>query len=81
MSGHQSLRVALDTGPVILTADACYMRRTLEHLHLPPFAHDREQALDSLRRLRELQARGARLIFGHDPELWDGMPQAPAPII
>ena len=79
--GHQSLRVALDTGPVILTADACYMRRTLEHLQLPPFAHDREQALDSLRRLRELQARGARLIFGHDPELWDGMPQAPAPII
>ena len=78
--GHQSLRVALDTGEAILTADACYMRRALQNLHLPPFAHDREQAKDSLRRLAELERRGARLLFGHDPELWAALPQAPASI-
>ena len=28
--GHQSLRVRLDGGDVVLTADACYLKRTLE---------------------------------------------------
>jgi glyoxylase-like metal-dependent hydrolase (beta-lactamase superfamily II) len=71
--GHQSLRLRLPAGDVVLAGDACYLRRTLETLHLPPVFHDRDQALDSLHRLRALQARGARIFFGHDPELWSAL--------
>jgi hypothetical protein len=28
-------------------------------------------------RLREMQARGSRIMFGHDPEFWQTVPQAP----
>ena len=78
--GHQSLRVRLADGEVVLTADACYLRRTLEELRLPPFAYDREGMLASLRRLRALRDAGARLFYGHDPELWATVPQAPAEV-
>jgi glyoxylase-like metal-dependent hydrolase (beta-lactamase superfamily II) len=72
--GHQSLRVRLDSGEVVLTSDACYLRRTIEHDHLPPLPYDRDGMLDSLRRLRALGAGGARLIFGHDPDHWATVP-------
>ena len=76
--GHQSLRVRLDSGDVVLAADSCYLRRTLEDFHLPTVRSDPEAMLDSLRFLRKLQERGARILFGHDPELWADLPQAPA---
>jgi N-acyl homoserine lactone hydrolase len=72
--GHQSLRVRLDSGDVVLTADACYLRRTLETDHLPPQPFDREAMLASLRRLRALRDAGARLVFGHDEEAWSEVP-------
>jgi glyoxylase-like metal-dependent hydrolase (beta-lactamase superfamily II) len=72
--GHQSLRVRLDSGDVILTADACYLRRTLETLHLPSVADDPEAMRAALLRLRALRAAGARLIFGHDPDDWVTVP-------
>jgi len=31
----------------------------------------------SLTRLRTLEKAGARLFFGHDPEQWESVPQAP----
>jgi glyoxylase-like metal-dependent hydrolase (beta-lactamase superfamily II) len=80
-AGHQSLRVRLARGDVVLTADACYLRRTLEALHLPPSMHDREAMLASIHRLRALRDGGARIIFGHDPEAWMDVPQAPAEIL
>jgi len=76
--GHQSLRVQLDSGPVVLTADACYLRRTLEDLHLPSVVYDEAGMLRSLQLLRALRDRGARIFYGHDPEFWAGVPQAPA---
>ena len=76
--GHQSLRVRTADTEVVLTGDACYLRRTLEQLHLPSVMYDREQMLDSLRRLRALRDAGATIITGHDPELWRAIPQAPA---
>ena len=72
--GHQSLRVRLDGGDVVLTADACYLRRTLEQEHLPPQPYDREAMLASIRRLRALRDRGARVVLGHDPEAWADVP-------
>jgi len=75
--GHQSLRVELDSGPALLAADSCYMKRTLEELRLPPFAYDEEQSLDTLRRLREFRAQGVRIFFGHDPELIASLPAGP----
>jgi glyoxylase-like metal-dependent hydrolase (beta-lactamase superfamily II) len=79
--GHQSLHVRLEGGEVILTGDACYLRRTLEELALPPILHDAEEMTRSLEKLRTLQARGARIFYGHDPEFWRSVPQAPAPIV
>ena len=76
--GHQSLRVRSGKGDVVLTGDACYLRRTLEQLHLPTAVYDREQMLASLRRLRALRDKGAMIITGHDPEMWETIPQAPA---
>ncbi|MBI4518445.1 MAG: N-acyl homoserine lactonase family protein [Deltaproteobacteria bacterium] len=79
-SGHQSLRLQLDSGEVVLTGDACYLRRTLEQLHLPSVVFDEQAMLDSLRRLRALRDRGARIFYGHDPEFWASVPQAPTAI-
>jgi len=78
--GHQSLRVRLATSDVVLTADACYLRRTLEAMHLPPVVHDADAMRVSIERLRALRAAGARLFFGHDPDFWTTVPQAPAAI-
>ncbi|MCC6849084.1 MAG: N-acyl homoserine lactonase family protein [Deltaproteobacteria bacterium] len=75
--GHQSLLVRLDGGDVVLAADACYFRETLEELKLPLVVHDREAMLASLRRLRAFAAVGARIVYGHDPEAWAMAPQAP----
>jgi N-acyl homoserine lactone hydrolase len=76
--GHQSLRVRLDSGDVVLAADACYFCQTLRERRLPPAMHDREQMLASLDKLEALERGGARIFFGHDPEFWRTVPQAPA---
>jgi glyoxylase-like metal-dependent hydrolase (beta-lactamase superfamily II) len=75
--GHQSLRLQLESGPVVLTADACYLRRTLDAMHLPSVVDDRDAMRDSLTRLRKLRDAGARLVYGHDPDDWGSIPQAP----
>ncbi len=76
--GHQSLRVRTGDDDIVMTADACYLRRTLENLHLPTTTYDREQMLESIRRLRALRDAGATIITGHDPDTWQTIPQAPA---
>jgi N-acyl homoserine lactone hydrolase len=78
--GHQSLKVRLATGDVVLAADSCYFCRTLRERRLPAVVHDREEMLRSLDRLAGLEAGGARIFFGHDPEFWKSVPQAPAAI-
>ena len=60
----------LDSGDVVLTGDACYLRRTLDELHLPSVVDDADAMLASLARLRALRDAGARIIYGHDPEYW-----------
>src|SRR6266851_3410528 len=69
-AGHQSLRVRLDNGEVVLTADSCYMRKVLEDMVLPPFAHDFDAMRQVIERFRAMERDGTRLIFGHDPGQW-----------
>jgi len=69
-AGHQSLRVRLDNREVELTADACYMRRTLEQMVMPPFAHNLDALREGLDRFRLMERAGTRLIFGHDLSQW-----------
>ena len=77
--GHQSLVVETAGGRMVLCGDACYFRRTLEEMRLPsPIGvNDAEGMRASLRKLKALQDAGARLMYGHDPEFWQDVPQAP----
>ncbi len=75
--GHQSLKLRLEGGDIVLAADSCYFCRTLREHRLPRFMHDRAAMLASLDRLAALEANGARIFFGHDPEFWQTVPQAP----
>jgi len=75
--GHQSLKLRLAAGDIVLAADSCYFCRTLRERRLPRFAHDHEAMHASLDRLATLEANGARIFFGHDPEFWQSVPQAP----
>lgn len=75
--GHQSLRVRTAQGEFVLCGDACYLRQSLEQLHLPGVMVDREATLAVLQRFRAMQTAGARIMFGHDPEFWKTVPQGP----
>jgi glyoxylase-like metal-dependent hydrolase (beta-lactamase superfamily II) len=77
--GHQSLKLRTGKGSIVLTGDACYFCRTLRERRLPRFVYDREQMLASLDRLEALEKGGAKLFFGHDPDFWKDVPQAPVP--
>ncbi len=78
-AGHTSLLLELqETGPVLLTADASDNRAQWEG-RLPPRAlASREDAEQSLQRLRELAGEtGALIVFGHDPQNWAALRRAP----
>ena len=68
----------LDSGDVVLAADACYFCQTLRERRLPRNMHHREAMLASLDRLEAPEKSGAVIYFGHDPEFWRSVPQAPA---
>ena len=67
-AGHQSLRVRTDEAEIVLTGDACYFRESLDTGRLPLFGFDPEQQHRSLDLLRSMEAAGAQLVFGHDPD-------------
>jgi len=69
-AGHQSVRVRTEDGTFVICGDCCYLRRSLMHEHLPPYSHDRDRHLLSIRRLAREQADGSTLLFGHDPDQW-----------
>jgi len=78
-SGHQSLRVNLDSGPVVLTGDCVYWQEVLEKMLLPPFGYDHEMQLSSMRHLKALQdEEGCTLLFGHDATQWAKLDRSPA---
>ncbi len=64
--GHQSLRIELDSGPVVLTGDCIYFEQMLQEMTVPRFGHDLEKQRRSMAELAALRADGCRLLFGHD---------------
>ncbi len=72
-AGHQSLRIELDSGPVVLTSDCVYWQQMLEDMSFPPFGFSREQHRESMLNLVKLQNEGCKLIFGHDALQWSGL--------
>jgi hypothetical protein len=64
----------------VLAADACYFCQSLRARRPPRYVHDREGVLAALDRLEALENGGVRIFFGHDPEFWRSVPQAPAAI-
>jgi len=76
--GHQSLRVRTETGgEFVLCGDACYLKESLDNMHAPGVIADRDAALAVFRRFRDMQTRGANIMYGHDPDFWKTIPQAP----
>jgi len=78
--GHQSLKLRLPGGDIVLAADSCYFCRTLRERRLPRYVFDRAAMLASLDRLEALERAGARIVFGHDLDFWQSIPQAPMPL-
>lgn len=75
--GHQSLRVELESGPVVFTGDCIYLEELLDDMAVPTFGSDRSKArqLESmveLRRLRDVD--GCSLVFGHDLDQFRTIP-------
>jgi glyoxylase-like metal-dependent hydrolase (beta-lactamase superfamily II) len=77
--GHQSLLVRSGRASQLLfTADACYTRENMDRDVLPTVVWDEAEMSHSLRRLRDLRDKhGVRTVYGHDPEQWRTLPQAP----
>lgn len=74
--GHQSLKVRLLTGQlVVLASDCCYFERTLDGGALPTFGHDFDEQRRSLARLRKLRDDGATIVPGHDKNFVGSMPK------
>jgi len=69
-AGHQSLRVELGSGPVVLTSDCAYWQEMLDELLVPPHGFDRERQKESMKTLKSMRDLGCKLIFGHDAEQW-----------
>ena len=80
--GHQSLMVELpDSGPVVLTGDACYWNEHVEKERVPGVVWNPTLALHSIKRLKTLaRLTGAKIFPSHDPEFWKTVKQAPEAI-
>src|SRR5215217_745258 len=77
--GHISLMVTLEeTGPVMLTSDACY---TMDHYNneaLPGLIHSAHDVAASVQKIhRAVDAVGAMVVTGHDPGEWPNFKKAP----
>jgi glyoxylase-like metal-dependent hydrolase (beta-lactamase superfamily II) len=81
--GHQSLRLRRGKeAQLVFTADACYTRENMDRDILPRVLWDEREMAHALARLRDLRDKhGARVFYGHDPEQWQTMPHAPAPLV
>lgn len=73
--GHQCARVRTASGSVVLAADCCNLKRSLDEMRLPDHVFNADQAMDTLRVLKSMRDQGTRIFYGHDPEFWDTIPK------
>lgn len=69
-SGHQSLKVKVEGKNVVIAADACYLKASLEKMTLPDamVVNDAQAMLNNFTLFKKLKAKGAFILYGHDPE-------------
>ena len=75
--GHQSLRLELSSGPVVLTGDCVYLESMLDDMVVPTMGSERAQAQqrESMQYLASLRdEHGCRLLYGHDLAQFDALP-------
>lgn len=73
--GHQSLRLELESGPVVLTGDCVYTEAMMDDMAVPKFGHDTDLQVASMRELARLRDEdGCRLLFGHDEDQFRSLP-------
>jgi N-acyl homoserine lactone hydrolase len=74
--GHQSLRIELESGPVVLTGDCVYFESMLDQMQVPTIGGERsqDQQRDSMRYLASLRDDGCRLLYGHDLQQFNALP-------
>ena len=68
-AGHQSLRLELDSGPHVLTADCVYFGAWLDEMRVPQMGYNHDlqrESMEELVRLRDQE--GCHLLFGHDAQ-------------
>ena len=77
--GQTSLVVTLEeTGPVILTSDACYTRDHYNNEALPGLLHSAADCASSVQKInRAVDSLGATVVTGHDPDEWPQFKKAP----
>jgi glyoxylase-like metal-dependent hydrolase (beta-lactamase superfamily II) len=70
--GHMSIVLRTTSGEVLVAADAIYLRRTLEHTHLPYRTEDEHLFRRSLREIRQYatETPEALIVPGHDWDAW-----------
>ena len=73
--GHQSVRIALPAGDVILTGDCCNLERSVDELRVSPLDADKQESLATLRFLAAERECGIRIFPGHDGNFWQDVPQ------
>lgn len=78
--GHQSLKITTNKKVIVLTGDACYLRRSLEEMRLPALSFSADQMMESFQKLKDLETKGAQLFYGHDPDFWKTLPAFPKPL-
>jgi N-acyl homoserine lactone hydrolase len=70
--GHMSVVLRTGRGEVLLAADAIYLRRTLDDMHLPYRTEDEHLFRRSLREIRQYatETPQAVIVPGHDWDAW-----------
>jgi glyoxylase-like metal-dependent hydrolase (beta-lactamase superfamily II) len=72
--GQQILQVDTTAGPVVLASDAVHLYEELEQERPFGILVDLEQMYDAYSRLKRMQAQGALIVPGHDPDVRNRFP-------